>query len=167
MVDGLGDTGVDTLITLGTDAAGQTAIGFRNRLGFGKTDTDFLETGVALFRFHDRIFFTGNLGHIGNICFVRQIFGPVFLTAGFHINALQIAVDGFGGFLAGKDGFNNGLRTGDYVTAGENTGNVCRVSYFVVINVIPLIDGNAAFLRNKGEVCLLTDRGHEWHRIQR
>ncbi|MCK7507387.1 MAG: hypothetical protein MZV70_27340 [Desulfobacterales bacterium] len=72
-------------------------------------------------------FSRGTLGTSGNIGFIRQIFGPVFLTAGFHILALQIAVDGFGRFLAGKDGLDNGLRTGDNVTAGENTGNVRRV----------------------------------------
>ncbi|OQC72775.1 MAG: hypothetical protein BWX45_00794 [Deltaproteobacteria bacterium ADurb.Bin002] len=157
VVDGLGDTGLDALITFGADAAGQAAMRFRNRLGLGEADADFLEAGAALFRFHVRIFFPGNFGNVGEIRFVRQVFGPVFFATGLHILTLQITIDRLRRFLSGINGLDDRLRTGGNVAAGENARNVGGVGHGVVIQVVPLIDGNAAFLGDEGEIRFLAD----------
>jgi len=130
---------------------------FRNRLGLGEADADFLEAGAALFRFHVRIFFPGNFGNVGEIRFVRQVFGPVFFATGLHILTLQITIDRLRRFLSGINGLDDRLRTGGNVAAGENARNVGGVSHGVVIQVVPLIDGNAAFLGDEGEIRFLAD----------
>ena len=138
MVDSLGNTSIDALITFGTNTAIQTTLRFRNSLRFVKTDADFLEVGFALFRFHERIFFTGNLGYIGNIGLISQIFGPVFLAAGFHILAAQITINGLGRFLTGKYCFNDCSRTRHDITTGENPRFGCGKCHRISGDIIPL-----------------------------
>ncbi|OPY87848.1 MAG: hypothetical protein A4E71_00822 [Smithella sp. PtaU1.Bin162] len=161
MVNGLGDTGINALIAFGTYSAGQAPARFRNSLSFGKSDAHFLKVDPAVGRFHVGIFFPGNLGKLGNIRFIREILGPVFFAAGFNVFTQKVAVDGFGRFLAGIDGLDHGLRSGNDVTAGENSGNVRGKCNFIIVDVVPFIDGNTAFFGNKRQISFLADGGND------
>ncbi len=157
VINRLGDTGFHALITFRADAAIEATHRFRDGLRLAETNTNFLEISNAVFGFHVRIFFTRNFRDIRYVRFIRQIFCPVFLAAGFHIHALQIAVDGLSRFLTGINCFYNSLRAGGNVTAGKNTGNVCRVSDRVIIQIFPFINRYAAFLCDERQIRFLAD----------
>ena len=157
VINRLGDTGFHALIAFRADAAIEATHRFRDGLRLAETNTNFLEISNAVFGFHVRIFFTRNFRNIRYVRFIRQIFCPVFLAAGFHIHALQIAVDGLSRFLTGINCFYNSLRAGGNVTAGKNTGNVCRVSDRVIIQIFPFINRYAAFLCDERQIRFLAD----------
>jgi len=69
-------------------------------------------------------FSRGTLAILETSALISQIFGPVFLTTGFHILAHQIKVDDLAASLPAKDSLDDRLRTGRYVTTGENTGDI-------------------------------------------
>jgi len=161
MVDGLGDAGIDALVALGADPAGQAALGLRQGLFLVEADAHFLEVRPPIFRFHVGVLPPGNLGHLGDIGLVGQPLFPVFGPAGRHVFPFEVAVDGNRRFLAGIDGLDHGLGTGNHIAAGKDAGDVRGEGYGIDIEVFPLIDGNAACLRNEIEIRFLADGGDQ------
>ena len=161
MVDGPGDAGFDALVTLGADAAGETPVGFPDGLVLAETDPHFLERGSSFVRFHIGIFLPGNLGNLGGIPLVRQVFRPVLGAARGNILPLQVTAYGDGRFLTGVDGLDDRGRTGDDVAAGENARHIGGKRYGIDVKGVPFIDGDAASLGHKVQIRRLTDSGND------
>ena len=149
MVNCFGDTGINALIALRTNAAGKTTISFSLCLLLSKTKTNFFKVRFSLVRVHQRIVNAFDFSDITGVGLIGQAFGPVMGAAFFNIFAFQIAVNRNSRFLTGIDGFDGCCGTGDYVAARENSGNVGGKSYGIGINIIPLINGNAGFFADK------------------
>ncbi len=78
-----------------------------------------------------------------------------------HVATLDIAQDGFGGFLAGRDGSDGHPRTALHVTAGKDAFPAGGIGYGVHVRGAPPREFNAGHIFEGRKVRLLTDGRHQ------
>ncbi len=122
MIDGLGQTGIHTLITLGTDAALQAPFGLSSGPLLGEAQGHFLISTADFIQVPGR---HGLTGFLNLSCGFRLDKGPVFLPVGPQVLLIQITVDAFRRLFAAGYGFDHGFRPVEKVAAGKNPGQVC------------------------------------------